>query len=125
LNQRPFKKRAGCRRSLFEQIDGPALRPLPAQRYDLSVWSKALVNIDYFRTVWLISMAKGMMPVIVYNHHPLGVCYECLHTPWYLRDDREGHLCWLERMPAALPLPRRCSGFVQPSSPGEYSASLG
>lgn len=47
LNLRPFKKRDGCRRSLFEQVDQPALRPLPAERYDLSVWSKAVVNIDY------------------------------------------------------------------------------
>jgi transposase len=47
LNQRPFKKRAGCRRSLFEQIDKPALRPLPAERYDLSLWVRAVVNIDY------------------------------------------------------------------------------
>jgi hypothetical protein len=47
LNRRPFKKRDGCRRSLFEQIDQPALRPLPAEHYDLSVWSKAIVNIDY------------------------------------------------------------------------------
>jgi transposase len=47
LNQRPFKKRDGCRRSLFEQIDQPVLRPLPAERYDLSVWAKATVNIDY------------------------------------------------------------------------------
>jgi len=47
LNQRPFKKREGCRRSLFDEIDRPALRPLPAERYDLSVWSKAVVNIDY------------------------------------------------------------------------------
>jgi hypothetical protein len=47
LNQRPFKKRDRCRRSLFEQVDQPALRPLPAERYDLSTWSKAVVNIDY------------------------------------------------------------------------------
>ncbi len=47
LNKRPFQKREGCRQTLFEQIDKPALRPLPVERYDLSVWSKALVNIDY------------------------------------------------------------------------------
>ena len=47
LNHRPFQKREGCRQTLFEQIDRPALRPLPPERYDLSVWSKALVNIDY------------------------------------------------------------------------------
>jgi transposase len=30
LNQRPFKKREGCRQSLFLEVDRPALRPLPA-----------------------------------------------------------------------------------------------
>jgi transposase len=47
LNQRSFKKREGCRESLFEEVDKPALRPLPAQPYDQSAWSKAVVNIDY------------------------------------------------------------------------------
>jgi transposase len=47
LNQRPFKKRAGSRQSLFREVDQPALRPLPANRFDLSEWSKATVNIDY------------------------------------------------------------------------------
>ena len=47
LNQRPFKKREGPRRSLFEQLDRPALRPLPVERFDLAEWSQATVNIDY------------------------------------------------------------------------------
>lgn len=47
LNQRPFRKRAGSRASLFEELDKPALMPLPAERFDLSQWSKARVNIDY------------------------------------------------------------------------------
>ena len=33
INARPFKKLDGSRRSLFEEIDRPALRPLPAERY--------------------------------------------------------------------------------------------
>ncbi len=33
LNQRPFKKLPGCRRSAFEALDAPVLRPLPATRY--------------------------------------------------------------------------------------------
>ena len=28
LNERPFRKLPGCRRSLFEQLDRPAMRPL-------------------------------------------------------------------------------------------------
>ena len=47
LNDRPFKKMDGCRRLWFEQLDKPALRPLPCVRYEYGEWQKALVNIDY------------------------------------------------------------------------------
>jgi len=47
LNTRPFKKLPGSRRSLFEELDRPALKPLPAQRYIYAEWKKARVNIDY------------------------------------------------------------------------------
>lgn len=47
LNQRPFKKLPGCRRSAFEALDAPALKPLPATRYEVSRWKSARVNIDY------------------------------------------------------------------------------
>ena len=47
LNQRPFKKLPGCRRSAFELLDAPALRPLPATRYVISRWKAVKVNLDY------------------------------------------------------------------------------
>ena len=47
LNHRPFRKLPGSRRSLFEQLERPALRPLPAERYVFAEWKKARVNIDY------------------------------------------------------------------------------
>ena len=48
LNNRPFKKLPGCRRSAFESIDAPALRPLPTTRYAISRWKTgAKVNIDH------------------------------------------------------------------------------
>jgi transposase len=47
LNQRPFRKRAGSRASLFAQLDQPALKPLPATRYQFGEWKTARVNIDY------------------------------------------------------------------------------
>jgi transposase len=47
LNQRPFKKREGSRASVFAAIERSALRPLPAERFDMSQWSRARVNIDY------------------------------------------------------------------------------
>ena len=47
LNDRPFRKREGCRRSLFESLDKPALRRLPAERYEYGDWETHRVNIDY------------------------------------------------------------------------------
>ncbi len=47
LNDRPFKKLPGSRRELFEQLDRPALRPLPSGSYEFATWKKVRVNIDY------------------------------------------------------------------------------
>ena len=43
LNDKPFQKLPGSRRSQFEALDRPALQPLPAQRYEYADWSKARV----------------------------------------------------------------------------------
>ena len=47
LNARPFQKLPGSRQTLFETLEQPALRPLPSTPYELAVWKKARVNIDY------------------------------------------------------------------------------
>lgn len=47
LNTRRFKKLPGCRRELFEQLDRPVMKPLPAARYAYAEWKKARVHIDY------------------------------------------------------------------------------
>jgi transposase len=47
LNNRPFKKLPGTRRSTFESLDRPALQPLPATPYQYAEWKKVRVNIDY------------------------------------------------------------------------------
>ena len=47
LNNRPFRKLPGCRREHFEQLDRPALQPLPAEPYVYAEWKKARVHIDY------------------------------------------------------------------------------
>ena len=46
LNSRPFKKLPGSRQRLFDSLDRPALRPLPAQPYAYAEWKRARVNID-------------------------------------------------------------------------------
>ena len=47
LNDRPFQKLEGSRRSLLGTLERPALRPLPTERYEFAQWKKARANIDY------------------------------------------------------------------------------
>lgn len=47
LNSRSFQKLQGTRKSLFESIDRPALKPLPQQSYRFAEWKKARINVDY------------------------------------------------------------------------------
>jgi transposase len=63
VNDRPFQKLAGSRRSVFEATERAALRPLPATRYELAEWRKAKVNIDYHVSVesHLYSVPYGLV----------------------------------------------------------------
>ncbi|HWZ93317.1 MAG TPA: hypothetical protein VNW92_30865 [Polyangiaceae bacterium] len=47
LNHRPFQKLEGSRATAFESLDRPMLHALPARRYELGVWARAKVHIDY------------------------------------------------------------------------------
>jgi len=47
LNTRAFRKLPGSRRSLFETLDRPAMKPLPTERYVFAEWKRARVHIDY------------------------------------------------------------------------------
>ncbi|HBX37488.1 MAG TPA: IS21 family transposase [Pseudohongiella sp.] len=47
LNTRPFKRMPGSRQQAFEQLDKPALRALPSQRYEYQEIKTVKVNIDY------------------------------------------------------------------------------
>ena len=47
LNNRPFKQKPGCRRSQFNELDKPALMPLPRHPFEYLEFKIARVNIDY------------------------------------------------------------------------------
>jgi transposase len=47
LNAKRFQKLDTSRRELFEAIERPALKPLPARPYQVALWKMAKVNIDY------------------------------------------------------------------------------
>ncbi len=70
LNNRPFKKLQGTRRSLFESLEYPQLKPLPAIPYIFANWKKTRVNLDYH---------------VELDHHYYSVPYSVIHQHVYLR----------------------------------------
>ncbi len=47
LNNKPFQKLPGSRKSVFKSLDRPSLNPLPSQPYQFAEWKIATVNVDY------------------------------------------------------------------------------
>jgi transposase len=47
LNNKPFKKLEGSRRSWFEALDKPALKQLPEKRFEDAMWLRMRVGNDY------------------------------------------------------------------------------
>ena len=47
LNQREMAHLGKSRKQLFEELDQPALSPLPERPYEFATWKNAKVNIDY------------------------------------------------------------------------------
>jgi transposase len=105
LNERPFKKLPGSRRSQFEALDQPALRPLPAHPYRFAQWRLARVHIDYHIEVeghyYSVphSLVKQQLEVR-YGEHTL----ECFHrgqrVASHLRSHLKGcHTTLTEHMP--------------------------
>ncbi len=64
FNNHAFDKLPGCRKSLFETLEKPALKPLPAHPYVYAEWKTARVNIDYHIEV---------------DHHYYSVPYQLIH----------------------------------------------
>jgi len=46
-NEKPFQKLEGSRKSLFDELERPVLKPLPSSPYEYAEWKKAKVHIDY------------------------------------------------------------------------------
>jgi transposase len=70
LNNRPMKHLEKSRRQLFEELDQPALRPLPQTPYEYATWKTARVNIDYH---------------VEFEKHFYSVPYELIHQEVRIR----------------------------------------
>lgn len=46
-NDRPFQQLEGSRRSVFEKLEKPALKPLPQRPFEYEEWERPRVNLDY------------------------------------------------------------------------------
>lgn len=105
LNQRPFKKLEGNRRSWFEALERESLRPLPASRYEIAEWKKARVNIDYhvelFRHYYSVPYALvGKELQIRYTAVTVELLHKGKRVASHRRDDRPGrHSTYTEHMP--------------------------
>ena len=108
LNDRPFRKREGSRSSAFRGGGSAGTSPLPAERFDLSQWSRARVNIDYhisfdrnFYSVpynlvqELVEVRSTPTTVELFHKRPA-----CGFTPACARPWTHGHHC---RAPSTVP----------------------
>lgn len=107
LNARVFQKLPGSRRSLFEELDAPALAALPPMAYEYAVFKTVRVHVDYH-----VEIARHRYSV---PHALVGQqldarltasCVELLHggrrVAIHARSERAGGFTTLEaHMPAA------------------------
>jgi len=106
LNDRPFKKFPGCRYSQFEELDKPALKPLPATPYEFAEWKQARAGIDYHIEVnghyysVPYQLIKQQLDIRITRS-----TVECFHkgkrVATHIRTDGCGHSTVPEHMPKA------------------------
>ena len=82
LNNKNFQKLPGSRRSMFESLDKPALKPLPVQRYQYAEWKEARVHMDYHVEI---------------DKHYYSVPYQLVKKQLTVRITDQGHRVPLQR----------------------------
>jgi transposase len=114
LNQRPFRKREGTRASLFAELDRPALKPLPAERYQVSAWKSGRANLGchveidrhYYSVPYQLTgqllEARWTATTVEIFHHGVRVAshsrssqaYRHTTTPEHRPKSHQAHLEW-------------------------------
>lgn len=105
LNNKPFKKLPGSRKSRFEELDSPALKALPASAYELANWKKCTVHLDYhvdivghYYSVPYVLVKKQLD--IRYSQKTVECFYRGKRIASHVRDERQGrHTTVKEHMP--------------------------
>jgi len=106
LNEKPFKKIEGSRKSWFEKIERNALLPLPENRYVFCEWKKARMNIDYHIDVnghyysVPYSLGRDKEFTVRYTDKTIEIFHSNKRVASHLRDDTKGrHSTIKEHMP--------------------------
>lgn len=105
-NEKPFQQLTGSRHSQFIEIDKPALKPLPAQRYQFAQWKKARAGIDYH-----ISFEKhhysipwrhlGEVIDVRITERTIECFFKGVRIALHPRESKPGHTTTHEHMPKA------------------------
>jgi len=86
LNTRPFRKLPGSRRTQFELLDQPALRPLPSSPYVFAEWKRVRVNLLCGVPPYVVQCGAPPSPVA-----SLGATH---HIIWNRRHERYNRKLW-------------------------------
>jgi len=95
VNNRPFQKLDYSRRALFEELDKPALKPLPSSRYEFAEFPKPTVNIDYHIDVeghyYSVPFnLKGQKVDVRLTARTVEVLHKNKRVASHVRDERKG-----------------------------------
>jgi transposase len=95
LNHRPMQKWNETRRSLFESLERPTLRPLPVTPFEFADWKKATVGNDYHievdRHYYSVPYTHVRRKVeIRYTAHIVEIYWQGQRIASHVRSDRPG-----------------------------------
>jgi len=132
VNRRPMQKLGVSRRELYEELERPALKPLPGERYEYAEFHRARVNIDYhvevrYHRYSVPYQLRGQQVEVRLSARIVEILHKGRRVATHLRDDRRGgyttepshmpkaHREHLEWSPSRL---IRWAGTVGPSCAG-------
>lgn len=87
FNQQSFQKMQTSRKALYEEVDKPALKPLPQEPYQYAAWCQAKINIDYH---------------FVFDEHYYSVPYQYIHHAVELRATNKIVECFYQQQRIAV-----------------------
>ncbi len=107
VNARPFQRLDYSRLEMFNELDKPALKPLPSSRYEFAEFLTPTVNIDYHIDVLghyysVPHEIRGQKVDVRLTVRMVEVLHKNKRVTSHVRDDRRGkHSTKAEHMPGA------------------------